>query len=149
MIRNVCKEDLPKVNELIGKTVKEDDVDFKLSMLDEVEGEIVSVFLVGVYRIPQELKGFDTECFYHEILGIYTKESNDEILIKLINKSMETTRKLILYWVSWSDEYAEVLKPVFVEKEYRGMRFLYYITLTKIISENEGKLNKNFKQHTE
>jgi len=136
MIRNVCKEDLGVLGKLLGKTFKEEDVDFELSMLDEVDGEIFSVFLVGVYRIPQELKGFDTECFYHEILGIYTKESNDETLIKLINKSTETTRKLILYWVSWSDEYAKVLKPAFVEKEYRGMRFLYYITLTKIIGND-------------
>jgi len=129
MIRNVSKEDMGKLSELFGKRFNENEIDYELSMLDEVDGDFFSVFLVGALRVPEELEDFNTEVYFHEVLGVYTKDINDESLDHAFYESKEATNKLIMYWLPWTEEYAEMVEPVFVEDTYNGFRFLYYIVM--------------------
>jgi len=139
MIRNVNKNDVRKLSEILGKPLAENEIDYELSMLEEVDGEIFSVFLVGIWREPKELKGFNTEVYFHEILGIYTKDIEDESLDYLFYESKAASDKLVMYWIPWTEENAKLAEPAFVEETYKGMRFLYYITLSNLDSKYTGK----------
>jgi len=139
MVRNVCKEDLPKVNELIGKTVKEEEVDFDLSMLDEVDGEIHSIFLVGIDRVAYEIGGEDDDAdeFYcHEVLGVYTKY-DDESLSHSYNEVCAATHKMrmTMFWLPWTKENAKLLAPAFVEHSDNNARYLFSITYSNEVSK--------------
>jgi len=130
MIRNVCKEDLDRLRELLGKPIKEDEVDFELSMLDEAEGESYSAFLVGKYRIPYEIGAEDDdEFFYHEVLGVYPKDGEDKSLNHVYNKICAATNKYIYFWIPWSEEYEKLLSPAFIKDSEYGIKHLYTIII--------------------
>jgi len=131
MIRNVCKEDLDVLGKLFGKTFKEEDVDFELSMLDEVDEEIFSVFLVGVYRIPYEIGADkDDEFFYHEVLGVYTKDENDESLNRVFYETCAATNKVITFWIPWSEIYEKMLSPAFIKGNGGKIKHLFCIAFS-------------------
>jgi len=137
MVRNVCKEDLPKVSELIGKTVKEEEVDFNLSMLDEVDGEIHSLFLIGKCRVPYEIGGEDDDDFdCNEVLGVYTKY-DDESLSHSYNEVCAATHNMsfTMFWLPWTEENAKLLAPAFVEDCECGLKHLYSITYSNEVSK--------------
>jgi len=137
MIRNVKKEDLPKVNELIGKSIKEEDVDFNLSMLDEVDGEIFSVFLVGIYRIPYEIGAEDDDDFYYnEVLGVYSKY-DDESLSHSYNEVCAATHRMsmTMFWMPWTEENAKLLAPAFIEDSDKNVKYLFSITYSNEVSK--------------
>jgi len=138
MIRNVAPEDIGKLSELFGKLFKENEIDYELSMLDEADGDFFSVFLVGVLRVPEELEDFNTEVYFHEVLGVYTKDINDESLEHVFYESIAAAKNMVMYWMPWSEEYAEMLAPAFVEETYNGVRILYYILMSKLKSKYKG-----------
>jgi len=131
MVRNVCEEDLGKLSELLGKPIKEDKVDFELSMLDEVGGEIQSAFVVGMYRVPSEIGGETDDDFdYHEVLGVYTKKKDGESLSHALYEACVATNQYIYFWLPWTEEYEKLLSPLFIEEHEDGIKHLYAIPFT-------------------
>jgi len=119
------------LNELLGKPLNEEYVDYELSMLDETDGEINAVFLVGVYRIPYEIGAEDDDDFYyHEVLGVYAKDGDGEALNHAFYEACAATKKYIYFWVPWSEEYENMLSPAFIEETEDGIRHLYRITFS-------------------
>jgi len=147
MVRNVSKEDLGVLSKLLGKTFKDEEVDFTLSMLDEVDEEIHSVFLVGVDRVAYEIGGEDDDAdeFYcHEVLGIYTKY-DDESLSHSYNEVCATAHSwhMTMFWMTWTEEKAKLLAPALIEDFENNTRYLYDITYGNVESKykdnGEGK----------
>jgi len=138
MIRNVSKEDIGKLSELFGKQFNEDEIDYELSMLDDVDGDFFSVFLVGALRVPEKLEDYDDEVFWHEVLGIHTKDFNDKSLEHVFYESKAATHKLIMYWLPWTEENAKMVQPGFIEETYNGVRFLCYMVMSRLDSKYKG-----------
>jgi len=141
MIRNIRKEDVGKLNELLGKTLDADAIDYELSMLDDVDGEIRSAFVVGVYRVPYEMGASDDdEFFFHEVLGYYSGDEDDESLNHSFYESCAATNKYIYFWKPWTKEDEEMMAPAFIENVCYKMRHLYTIVLSgNLKSKYKGK----------
>jgi len=132
MVRNVSKEDISKLNGLLNQTLDEETVDYELSMLDEEDGEILSAFVVEKYRVPYEIGAEDDDEYeYHEILGVYIKDGNDESFEHSFYESCVATDMLVLFWVPWTEEYEKILTPTFVDYTENNTRHLFTITYTK------------------
>jgi len=141
MIRNICKEDVGMLSELLGKTLDAEVIDYELSMLDDVDGEIRSAFVVGVYRVPYEMGASeDDEFFFHEVLGYYSGDEDDESLNRAFHESCAATNKLIYFWIPWTKENEERMAPAFIENTCYNIRHLYTIVLSgNLKSKYKGK----------
>jgi len=143
MVRNVNKEDLDTLSKLLGKTFKEEEVDFELSMLDEVDSGIFSVFLVGKNRVPYEIGAVDEDDFvYNEVLGVYTQDEEDESLTHTFYETMAATRKMVFFWKPWTEEDAKILLPTFTEDIHNNLKYLSCIAFPKITKykKNEKRI---------
>jgi len=146
MIRNVCKEDIQTLSKLLDKQLKPEDIDFDLSMIDEENGETQSVFLVGVCRIPYEIGAEDDDDFdYNEVLGVYTKNAEDESLSHTYNEVCAATHNLsyTMFWLPWTEENAKLLAPAFVENDEDGIKYLFSITYSNEVSKYKADSPKN------
>lgn len=129
MVRNICKEDVSKLSELLGKTLDVEAIDYELSMLDDVDDEIRSAFVVGKYRVPYEIGAYDDDDFYyHEVLDVYCKE-NDEVSLNIVFYDVTAaTKGMVLWWTPWTKERAALLSPAFIEKYENNMQYLSCLT---------------------
>ena len=133
MVRNVSKEDISKLNGLLNQTLDEETVDYELSMLDEEDGEILSAFVVEKYRVPYEIGAEDDDDFYYnEVLGVYCKDNNEESLNKVFYETTAATKKMVFFWLLWTENDAEILSSIFIDDTMDDIRYLYRTTFPKI-----------------